>query len=165
MLVFTLHLIKINGESTPAEPRGPPPYTTLETGAELDAWLSKSADEGKAPVLALLRQPLNKGSKLAGGFRKAARHDASSAYALSAVSKYDPASKKFTTSEVETALGLGAPSIQVLAKGVRSASDVKSDKKAKAKACKTQHSQASVAAEDVQKAIIACAERGMKDEL
>lgn len=165
VLIFTLQLIKINGESTPAEPRGPPPYATLETEAELEAWLAKSADEGKAPVVALLRQPLNKGSKLFGGFRKAARQDESSAYALSAVSKYDPASKKFTTSNVEAALGLGAPSIQVLAKGVRSASEVKSDKKAKAKACKTQHSQASVAAEDVQKAIVACAKRGVKDEL
>lgn len=165
VLVFTLHLLKINGESTPAEPRGPPPYATLETTAELDAWLKSSAAEGKTPVVALLRQPLNKGAKLFGGFRKAARQDDASAYALSAVGKYDPSSKKFTTSEVEAALGLSAPSVQVLAKGVGSAGEVKADKKAKAKACKTQHSQGGVSADDVAKTIAGCAKRGVKDEL
>ena len=84
VLIFTLQLIKINGESTPAEPRGPPPYATVETEAELNVWLTQAATEGKTPVLALLRQPLNKGAKLFGGFRKAARHDGHSSYAVSA---------------------------------------------------------------------------------
>lgn len=165
VLIFTLQLIKINGESTPAEPRGPPPYATVETEAELNVWLTQAATEGKTPVLALLRQPLNKGAKLFGGFRKAARHDGHSSYAVSAVGKYDPAAKKFTTSEVETSLGLTAPSIQVLARGTKTASEVKADKKSKAKVCKTQHSQGSVTIEDVQKTIASCAKQQVKDEL
>jgi len=166
VLVFTLHLLKINGESTPAEPRGPPPYATLETAAELDAWLKATAAAKKVPVVALLRQPLNKGSKLFGGFRKAARQDTKNAYALSAISKYDPPSKKFTTSEVEVALGLSAPSIQILEQGETSAAKIKADKKAKAHACKTAHSQNGVSVDDVQKSIVTCAtpKRHRKDE-
>ena len=164
VLVFTLHLIKINGESTPAEPKGPPPYATIETAAELDAWLVQAASDGKTPVLALLRQPLNKGSKLFGAFRKAARQDAASTYALSAVSKYDAAAKKFTTSEVEAALSLSSPSVQVLKRGVASAAAVKADKKALAALCKTGHSQNSVGVEQVTAKIVDCALQS-KDEV
>ena len=167
MLVFTLHLIKINGDSTPAEPKGPPAYATVETAAELDAWLAQAKSDSKTPVLALLRQPLNKGAKLFGGFRKAARQDTSSAYAVSAVAKYDAAAKKFTASEVEYSLGLSSPSVQVLKKGVASAAKVKADKKGLAAACKTGHSQNSVTAEQVTAKIVECASssnRG-KDEV
>jgi len=166
VLVFSLQLLKINGASTPAEPRGLPPYTIVESANELDAWLGQTAVDGKAAVLALMRQPLTKASKLFSGFKKAARADsAGRAYALSAVSRYDAATKKFTTSAVESALGFSAPSILVIGKGVSAAVEIKANPKATAQTCKTGYSRSSVSVEDVAAAMAACEAPGGKDEL
>uniref|UniRef100_A0A7S0JHV0 peptidylprolyl isomerase n=1 Tax=Calcidiscus leptoporus TaxID=127549 RepID=A0A7S0JHV0_9EUKA len=165
VLVFTLHLLEIDGESTPAEPRGPPPYATIESTDELNAWLAQSASRGGGAVLALLRQPLTKGSKLFGGFKRAARAaGGTSSYAVSALSKYDGVSKKFTTSTVESALGLVAPSVHVIRDAV-TAEQVRAKGKAAAVACKTGHSRASVSVDDVASAISACVSTAAKEEL
>ena len=57
MLVFTLHLIKINGASKPAEPRGPPPYASLGAGTDDVTYEAWSLQSDKPRVLAVLRQP------------------------------------------------------------------------------------------------------------
>jgi len=120
VLVFTLHLLKINGESTPAEPRGPPPYALLGEGAEgyvYDAWAAGVAGDGPMAI-AVLRQPIQ-GSKLFQGFKAAARQSAKiadgAAYAITAASRFEKG--KYTKDAVADALGLTAPGVFVKTKG------------------------------------------------
>ena len=112
VLVFTLHLKEIRGESTPAEPRGPPRFETVESVAELTAWVDGAG--GKPLVLGLFKQPVAK-AKLAGAFKAAAKADASSSYALSAVSKFEKG--KYTVSPVEAHYGASAPSVLIVKPG------------------------------------------------
>ena len=112
VLVFTLHLLKINGESTPAEPRGPPRYATVETVAELSEWVDGAG--GKPLILGLFKQPVAK-AKLAGAFKAAAKLDASSSYALSAASKFEKG--KYTVSPVEAHFAASAPAVLVVRPG------------------------------------------------
>jgi len=143
VLVFTIEIIKIQGASKPAE-RGPPPYTDIATKAALDSALSASGS--KPFVLGLFRLPLQ--GKLFDSFRGAARKlskSDSAEFGLSALSKYDPKTKKYGVSEVEAALGLSAPGLFVSHDG--GASWI---------ICKTSFSQKSVTVDDVKEKIAAC---------
>lgn len=125
MLVFTLHMIKINGAGKPAESRGPPPYTVLGNGpGELsyDSWVASTRaaclETCPPKVLAVLRQPVG-GSKVFLGFKAAARQSAKAAegsmYAMTASSKFEKG--KYTTDAVAHALQLTAPAVYVQAAG------------------------------------------------
>lgn len=114
VLVFTLHLIKINGATTPAEPRGPPPYATLGEGADALAYEAWTAAHPAPRVLAVLRQPIAS-SKLFLGFRATARASAKAAdgtnFAISANSKFQKG--KYTNDPIADALKLNAPAVFV----------------------------------------------------
>ena len=125
MLVFTLHMIKINGAGKPAESRGPPPYTVLGDGTgelSYDAWIESTraacVDTCPPKVLAVLRQPVG-ASKVFLGFKAAARQSAKAAggsmYAMTASSKFEKG--KYTTDAVAHALQLTAPAVYVQAAG------------------------------------------------
>jgi len=108
-LVFTMEIIKIKGGKVEAQ-RGPPPFHTVTSVAELAALDEKHT----APLLlALLRKPLV--GKLFDGFKAAARSAAkdqiNTVYALSAESSYDAKTKKYTVSAVESELKLSAPGV------------------------------------------------------
>ena len=156
VLVFTLHLLKINGASTPAAPRGPPPYATLTSVAELAEWLTPPS-KATAPVpnvLGLFRQPLV--GKLFNAFRKAAKLAGGSArFAIVATSKYDPKAGKYTTSDVEAKYARSAPAVLVLSPGA----SAEASGAGAATPCKTSHSQKSVAVGDVAETILACAKQ------
>lgn len=55
VLVFTMEIIKINGETKPAN-RGPPPYEELKDVADYDRWAQATSSSGVA-VLGMFRQP------------------------------------------------------------------------------------------------------------
>lgn len=120
VLVFTLHLMSINGESTPAEPRGPPKHATVDTVAALEEWV-RTADASKPLMLGLFKQPIAK-AKLAAAFKAAAKADDVSSYALSAASKFEKG--KYTTSPVEGYYGAAAPSVLVVKPGAGKAAVV-----------------------------------------
>jgi len=142
VLVFTMEIVKIEGETKPAE-RGPPPYTQVATVAELGAALEGAK---KPYVLGIFRKPLI--GKLFDGYKSAARalfKADKGTMALVAEGKYDAKAKKFTTSAVEDELKLSAP-------GVYTSADGKSWT-----VCKTGHSQKSVSVPDIAAALKDCA--------
>ena len=55
VLVFTMEIIKINGETKPAN-RGPPPYEEFKDVADYDRWAQATSSSGLA-VLGMFRQP------------------------------------------------------------------------------------------------------------
>ena len=112
VLVFTLHLIKINGDSRPAEPRGPPNYEYVDTEAALEEWVSGAG--GKALVLGLFKQPIAK-AKLAGAFKAAAKTAEPGVYGISSASKFEKG--KYTVSPVEAYYGASAPSVLIVGPG------------------------------------------------
>ena len=125
VLVFTLHMIKINGAGKPAESRGPPPYTVLGDGTgelSYDAWIASTraacVDTCPPKVLAVLRQPVG-GSKVFLGFKAAARQSAKAAggsmYAMTANSYFEKG--KYTTDALAHALALTAPAVYLQAAG------------------------------------------------
>jgi FKBP-type peptidyl-prolyl cis-trans isomerase FklB len=114
VLVFTMELLKIEGPSSPAEPKGPPPYTELVTPADLAAWIDAQVGPAPAMVLATLRQP-TKGSKLFQAVKAAARASAKAegkdAFAIAANSKFEKG--KYTVDPVAAALKLESQAVYV----------------------------------------------------
>jgi len=110
-IVMVIEMLTING---PTKPRvDGPGYAELDgsmTG--YDAWKAAAASGPPLMVIGMLRQPL--GSKIYFAHRAAARkllRGHFGAVALCASSKYDPATKKFSASEIEVAAKLNAPGV------------------------------------------------------
>ena len=118
VLVFTMELISIEGPSTPAEPKGPPPYAELLDTDLLDAWAETNRHAAPTLVLAALYQP-TRPSKLFQAFKALARDSAKAGdptqFALAANSKF--MGGRYTPDPVVTNLKLSQQSIYVLAAG------------------------------------------------
>eukprot|EP01065_Artemidia_motanka_P019867 TRINITY_DN23747_c0_g1_i1.p1 TRINITY_DN23747_c0_g1~~TRINITY_DN23747_c0_g1_i1.p1 ORF type:complete len:306 (+),score=92.13 TRINITY_DN23747_c0_g1_i1:49-918(+) len=143
VLVFTMEILRVNGDSTPAN-RGPPPYATLESKADYDRWIGES-DGGAGSVVGLFRQPTV--GKLFAAFRSAARRltkTGTARFALYAESRYDASTKQYTRSELEEVLKVRAPGVYVVGSGPKPTK------------CKTGHQQTSVTLDQVTEQLVKC---------
>jgi len=110
LVVYRIEVTGITGKTIPRT--DPQPYTSLTALDGYREWVAAEGGEGRTLVLALMRQPLK--SKIYQSFCSTARKVSAAgrvSLGLSAASRYDAATKKFTTGEIETSLGLTAPGI------------------------------------------------------
>eukprot|EP01062_Namystynia_karyoxenos_P046967 TRINITY_DN3531_c1_g1_i1.p1 TRINITY_DN3531_c1_g1~~TRINITY_DN3531_c1_g1_i1.p1 ORF type:complete len:326 (+),score=133.11 TRINITY_DN3531_c1_g1_i1:80-979(+) len=155
VLVFTMELLRIDGESKPAF-RGPPPYAEVETKEQLDGWAqAKAMGEGLPLVLGLFRQPSV--GKLYDAYRGAAHGLTKknvAAFAFSDQSRYDPETRQYTKSPLETALKIRAPGVYT-----------SGDKGYSWTKCKTPHQQRTATVQQVKETIEDCIKALGRDEL
>lgn len=105
-VIYIIELLKIKkGKTSPRSDA--PKYTAIADEPAHATWVAENANTPL--VLGLLRQPLT--SKLHTSFLSAARKVPGASFGMHAVSKYDAATKKFTTSPLETALKMASPSV------------------------------------------------------
>jgi len=109
VLVFTMEILKIEGEGRPAEPKGPQPWTDLEGDV---AKYDKLVEGGSPLILAVLRQPIT-ASKVFTGFKRAAKAGAKAAdgvsYAITAASKFSKGA--YAVDELAKHLKLDTPAV------------------------------------------------------
>jgi len=164
VLVFTMELLSIEGPSTPAEPKGPPPYTELQDIDQLHIWSDTHRHTAPTLVLAALYQP-KRSSKLYQAFKALARDGAkagdSTQFALAANSKFMGGG--YTRDMVVESLKLSHQAVHVLAADWGEHGDFVSGWKK----CKTGRPSENTV-DQIKEALAACMRRGSgaaKDEL